>query len=265
MSERRRRREEEERMREEQRRRRIIRERRRRQRVRRQRMMLAGGALLLVLIIAGAVFAYKKSVEKKEKEAIAQQKAAEEAAKKEEENNTLHMVAVGDNLIHDALIDAGEQNNWNFDFLYKNIKKDIKEADLASVNQETPFTDDHKEAAGYPNFATPTEVGDALAKAGFDIVTQATEHAFDQNVSGVLKTVKFWQKQYPDISLLGIHKDEDESSYEIIEKKNFKLAVMNYSTMLNENHSVEESEFYMLDTYSEKEDKNSYKKGKRRV
>lgn len=263
MSERRRRREEEERIREEERRRRIIRERRRRQRIRRQRRMLAGGMLFLAVIIAGGTFIYKKSVEKKEKEAIAQQKAAEEAAKKAEENNTLRMAAVGDNLIHDALIEAGENNDWNFDFLYENIKEDIKEADLASVNQETPFTDDHKQVAGYPDFSTPAEVGDALAKAGFDIVTQATEHAFDQNVSGVLKTIKFWRKQYPDISLLGIHKEEDESSYKIIEKKNFKIAVLNYSTMLNENHSVEESEFYMLDTYSEKKMKTVMKAAKK--
>lgn len=263
MSERRRRREEEERMREEERRRRIIRERRRRQRVKRQRMMLAGGTLLLVAVLAVSAFVYKKGVEKKEKAKIEQQKAAEAAAKKEEENNTLRMTAVGDNLIHEALIKAGEEKDWNFDFLYENIKKDIKKADLASVNQETPFTDDHKSAAGYPDFATPSEIGDALAKAGFDIVTQATEHAFDQNVAGVLKTIKFWRKEYPDISLLGIHKEEDESSYKIIEKKNFKIAVMNYSTMLNENHTVKDSESYMLDTYSEKKIKAAVKAAKK--
>ena len=43
-------------------------------------------------------------------------------SKAEEENNTLHMVAAGDNLIHDALINAGKENDWNFDFLYENIK-----------------------------------------------------------------------------------------------------------------------------------------------
>lgn len=225
--------------------------------------MLGAAAVFLILVISCALFVHKKIDAKKAAEAAAQQKAAEEAAKLEEENNTLRMVAVGDNLLHDTLIDAGEENDWNYDFLYENIKKDIKEADLASVNQETPFTDEHKEAAGYPDFATPTEVGDALVKAGFDIVTQATEHAFDQNVSGVLKTLKFWKKQYPDISVLGIHKEEDESSYKIVEKKNFKIAVLNYSTLLNENHSVEETEYFMLDTYSEKKIKKTMKEAKK--
>ena len=92
------------------------------------------------------------------------------------------MVAVGDNLIHDAVINSGKEQDWNFDFLYENIKEDIKKADLASVNQETPFIKNHDQAAGYPDFATPTEVGDALVNAGVDIVTQATEHALTEKV-----------------------------------------------------------------------------------
>ena len=42
-------------------------------------------------------------------------------------------------MIHDAIIKAGKTQDWKFDFLYENIKEDIEGADLASVNQETPF------------------------------------------------------------------------------------------------------------------------------
>ena len=81
-------------------------------------------------------------------------------------------------------------------FLYENYKKGIiKDADLASVNQETPLEKDHDKAAGYPDFATPEEVGDALANAGFDIVTQATEHAFDQQEDGIATSVSFWNEK----------------------------------------------------------------------
>lgn len=94
-------------------------------------------------------------------------------------------------MIHEAFIDAGKDNDWDFDFLYENIKDDISDADLASVNQETPLTTEHENAAGYPDFNTPSEVGDALADAGFDIVTQATEHAFDQEETGIRDTISF--------------------------------------------------------------------------
>lgn len=255
MSERRtrREREEEERRLELERRRRIARARKRRQQVRRRKLMLAGtGLVLLIAGVTAVGFAIHGKIEaKKEKEAQQQQKEAEAKKKAEEEQNTLHMVAAGDNLIHDAIIDAGKENDWNFDFLYKNVKDIIKDADLASVNQETPFVKSHEEAAGYPDFATPTEVGDALVKAGFDIVTQATEHAFDQQEDGIAASVSFWTKNYPKVSLLGIHSKEEER-YQILEKKNFKVAVMNYSCMLSENHSIPEDEEYMVDTYSEK-------------
>ena len=183
----------------------------------------------------------------------------EEAARLEEENNTLHMVAVGDNMIHDAIIKAGKSRDWNFDFLYENIKEDIEGADLASVNQETPFVKSHSEAAGYPDFATPTEVGDALAGAGFDIVTHATEHTFDQEADGVINSVSFWKKNYPEVVRLGIHSDEDEKNYELLEVKNFKIALLNYSTMLSENHKIEKDEAYMIDLYSEKTVKEDLK------
>ena len=254
MSERRRKRElEEERLREEKRRRRIARERQRRKQVMRQRMILGGAGILilLVVIIAAAVTIRNKKLEAEEAARAAAQKEAEEEAKKEAERNTLHMVAVGDNLIHDSLIQAGEANNWNFDFLYENIKSDIENADLASVNQDTPFVNDHEDVEGYPDFATPTEVGDALVKAGFDIVTQATEHAYDQEMTGILNTVTFWDTEYPDTTLLGVHKEEDDSRVKFIEKKNFKIAVVNYNCMISENHSIPEENAYMVDLYSE--------------
>lgn len=247
---RRRQREEEERMREIERRRRIARKRKRRQQVRRRRKILAMTVffLVFVIVVLSTVAVRKLSEEKKRQEMLKKQ----EQQKAEEEQNLLNVVAVGDNLIHDAIIDAGKENNWDFSFLYKNLKEEIKEADIASVNQETPFVKNHEKAAGYPDFATPTEVGDALAAVGFDIVTQATEHAFDQEAEGIAGTASFWKKNYPEMSILGIHGKEGENRYRIIEKKNFKIAVLNYTTLLSENHTIKDEEAYMLDIYSEK-------------
>lgn len=257
---RRRREEEEARRREIERRRRIIRERKRRQRIMRQRMILAGiGALVLVVGgVAIGTSIHKKNEEKQAKKIEEQKKKEAKAA----EENVLHMVAVGDNLIHDAVINSGKEQDWSFDFLYENIKEDIEKADLASVNQETPFIKDHNKAAGYPDFATPTEVGDALVKAGFDIVTQATEHAFDRESDGITDSVEFWDKSYPKVANLGIHDKADEVRYQVIKKKNFKVAVMNYSSLVSENHSIPEDESYMVDTYSEKNIKEDLTKAK---
>lgn len=165
-------------------------------------------------------------------------------------------------MIHDAIIQAGKKNDWNFDFLYENIKEDIEKADVAIVNQETPFVKSHSAAVGYPDFATPTEVGDALAAAGFDVVTHATEHSFDQGSDGIINSTSFWKKNYPEITRLGIHSDEKEKNYEIRNVKNFKIALLNYSTLLSENHKVKKDETYMINLYSEERAKADIKEAK---
>ena len=41
-------------------------------------------------------------------------------------------------------------------------------------DQETVFAPSHDAVSTYPSFATPQEVGDAIIKAGFDVVESAT-------------------------------------------------------------------------------------------
>lgn len=78
----------------------------------------------------------------------------------------------------------------------------------------------------------------------------------------MINSVSFWKKNYPDVVRLGIHSDEDEKNYELLEVKNFKIALLNYSTMLSENHKIEKDEAYMIDLYSEKTVKEDLKAAK---
>lgn len=205
------------------------REMKRRQQVMKQRMILAGTAvlILLVVIVSASVSNHRKKVKQEEEIKAAQQKKAEEEAKKQEADSELHFIAVGDNILQDALLEAGKENEetWNYDALYAQVAGDIQAADLAAVNQETPLVNDHKDVSGSGLMGTPLEVGDALAKAGFDIVTQATNHAFDKGKPGILNSAAFWQTQHADVQLLGIHGDEAdaENRVKVIDKKNMKI------------------------------------------
>ena len=130
--------------------------------------------------------------------------AAEEAARKKEEAEaaakapevyTANVVAVGDNLYHDSLIESGKSDSgtWNYDKIYENVKSEIQAADLAMVDQETVFTTDHTAVSGYPSFATPTEVGDALINAGFDVIESATNHIDDYGYDYLSQTLNYWK------------------------------------------------------------------------
>lgn len=93
----------------------------------------------------------------------------------------MRLVAVGDNLIHNTLIAAGEQKDGrrNYDAFYQDIKQYIEPADIAVINQETVLGGSSFDYSGYPCFNSPWEIGDAAIAAGFDIFTCATNHTMD--------------------------------------------------------------------------------------
>lgn len=214
------------------------------------RLILCGIVLVLVLavvlVIRGKINS-KAEEEQQERLLAARQKRAQLI-----EENTLDLLAVGDNIIHDNILEAGKSEDaWNYDFLYEQITPTIQEADLAIVNQETIFINDHASTAGYPLFGSPIEVGDSLVKAGFDVVQHATNHTYDMGEEGVLDTLNFWGTNYPDITVLGIQKTQEEKdTITVKEVKNFKLAMLNYTQYINFD-SLPESRSYLVDTLNE--------------
>jgi poly-gamma-glutamate synthesis protein (capsule biosynthesis protein) len=149
--------------------------------------------------------------------------------------SSVTLLAVGDNLIHIEVVQSGKQEDGslNYDHLYSNLKEEIKAADIAVVNQETILGGDDFPYSGYPNFNSPTEIGDALVEAGFDVVLQATNHTMDKGLKGVENTFDYW-KTKPEIQVLGINETEEAShKISITEKNGIKLAMLNYTYSLN--------------------------------
>lgn len=161
------------------------------------------------------------------------------------------LLAVGDNLIHIEVVESGQQadGSLNYDHLYENIKDRIAAADIAIINQETILGGSELKYSGYPNFNSPTEIGDALVKAGFDVVTHATNHTMDKGYEGLKNTFEFWKK-YPQIVVLGINETkEDRDTITVIEKNGIKLAFLNYTYGLNGHQLPSDKQFLvnMLD------------------
>lgn len=161
---------------------------------------------------------------------------------------TATIVAVGDNLIHGGLYKSGMNSNpWNYDHIYQYVKDEISSADLAIVNQETIFVEDHKDVSNHPLFGTPKEFGDALVKCGFDVVLNATNHTYDKGSKSIYFTMDYWNKKYPDISILGIHKSEEEANKICVRDVNgIKIAMLNYTYGLNGSYPKEK---YLVDIF----------------
>ena len=159
------------------------------------------------------------------------------------------LLAVGDDLIHSGLYKSGlkEDGSYNFDHLYENVKADIQAADLAIVNQETIFTYNRNDYSGYPCFAGPVEIGDALVAAGFDVVTHATNHVFDRNVQGIEDTLDFWKTNHPEITVLGIHENQaDADTIKTVERNGITFAMLNYTYGMN-GFALPDDQPYLVD------------------
>jgi len=142
--------------------------------------------------------------------------------------------AVGDNLIHSPIFKACRtESGFDFDGLYANIVPYIEDADIAAINQETIFVDDAQTFTGYPAFGTPSQVGESVAEAGFNLITHATNHTYDRGYNAMMHTIDFW-KQYDHITVLGIHEShEKQQEITVWEKDGLKIAMLNFTYGLN--------------------------------
>lgn len=242
------------------------------------------GAILIVLLLAAVIaggFAVWRAAKRQSDAAAARQQAAQQQPSTESapapepepaapqpdeslsravdpdvsalvepgpEDNTVTLMALGDNLIHNTIYWSAEQPDGSYDFtpVYEEIAKVAAEYDLACINQETIYVNDPALYANYPAFGTPTQVGDALAGAGFDVVTHATNHCYDKLDTGIVDTLGFWRENYPDMAVLGIHDSQEAAdTIRVVEKNGLRLALLNYTYGLNYSAPANK---YMVDT-----------------
>lgn len=174
----------------------------------------------------------------------------------EQGDDRITILVAGDNLIHSRVIDSGKKadGSYDFNYMYAHVADYISSFDLAILNQETPIIFNEKEYSGYPRFGSPREVGDAAVNAGFDIFTQATNHAFDKGVNGLDNSRQAWEDNGG--VCIGIHPYGKENAVYVHEIKGVKIAMINYTYGLNGLDPKAEWS-YMIDTLY---DKDSIKK-----
>ncbi|MGI6006442.1 MAG: CapA family protein [Ruminococcus sp.] len=224
------------------------RERRRKQKllrekqIRRQKVIIfwAFAAVLLIGVSLAVVLGLESRRASRTEETAAAEQAEKEKAEylrqQAKEENTIHLTAVGDNLIHEHIYQSGiqESGEWDYDQLYQHIKDKIISADLSVVNQECIFVADHDNVSAYPEFGSPTEIGDALVDTGFDVVLHATNHAMDKGTQAIEETLAYWKKSHPEITVLGIHENQEAADQiATVECKGVTFAMLNYTCQIN--------------------------------
>lgn len=119
---------------------------------------------------------------------------------------SIRFMAVGDMIAHDTVnaeaLRAGGGSEYNYGALFSRMQPLLDQADLAFVNQES-MANPAVPASGYPNFNAPDAFMDAIARAGFDLVSIANNHSLDTFTEGLEHTARYWKVQWPSVAASG--------------------------------------------------------------
>lgn len=144
-------------------------------------------------------------------------------------------VAVGDNLIHNVIYEQANAraggDGYDFEDAYRNISGKISSKDIAILNQETIISTAHN-VSSYPQFNSPTELGDEMLDIGFDVFNIATNHSIDCGEKGLISAIEFWKSK--EAVTTGAYLNEaDYQTIPVTEVKGLKIAYVGFTEQTN--------------------------------
>jgi poly-gamma-glutamate capsule biosynthesis protein CapA/YwtB (metallophosphatase superfamily) len=101
----------------------------------------------------------------------------------------------GDSMAHEAVSARGRRNAegtlvpYDFAPMWQLVAPVVARADFAVCHLETTISPSDVSPTGFPRFRAPREYVDAIAGAGYDACSTASNHAFDYGVDGVVGTI----------------------------------------------------------------------------
>lgn len=107
------------------------------------------------------------------------------------------VVATGDVLLHQGgplvggAAAAGRVKGTGYDFsgVFADVAPVIRDADLAICHLETPLAEPGGPFEGYPTFDVQPQIVGALADAGYDTCSTASNHSMDAGFDGLVRTL----------------------------------------------------------------------------
>jgi poly-gamma-glutamate synthesis protein (capsule biosynthesis protein) len=147
----------------------------------------------------------------------------------------LTFAASGDMLIHSPVYERalanGEGANYDFAPMFAPLRPWLNQVDVALCHLETSL-DGSLPPSGYPRFNSPPSLAPAIAAAGWDACSIASNHAVDQGQHGIDATLDALDRA--DVRHAGTHSSERASRRRLlIRSGRATIAVLSYTTDLN--------------------------------
>ncbi len=184
------------------------------------------------------------SVSEEESDTIAEDSSSEatEDATEADGDTSIHVVAVGDNLVQQYVYQSAQSHSsdgigYDFNYCYENVTPLI-DGDLNIINQETLICGEGFEVTGSNfNFNSPVELGDAVLDMGFNVVTMCNNHLLDKGEAGLSACLNYWDEKMaanPDLLACGVYRDYvDMSKIRTKEVNGKTVAFLSYTENTN--------------------------------
>jgi poly-gamma-glutamate capsule biosynthesis protein CapA/YwtB (metallophosphatase superfamily) len=148
----------------------------------------------------------------------------------------------GDVLTHTPLINqakrtaianstAETQLDYDFRPMFLDIKPLISGVDLAVCHLETPIAPQGQKLSTFPLFGVPKEITSAIADAGFDRCSTASNHTYDRGNDGIDATVNALQDV--GVKQSGMARTPDEIEPLVFEVRGIKISHLSYTFSYN--------------------------------
>ncbi len=151
----------------------------------------------------------------------------------------LSLAFSGDVLAHTPLVVQARRNaianqsvdEYDFTPMFLRVAPLISRADLAICHLETPIAPSGEALSTYPYFGVPPEITTAIAKAGFDRCSTASNHSFDRGTDGIDATIRALELQ--GVSQTGMARTPAEIEPHVIVVNDIRITHLSYTFSFN--------------------------------
>ena len=145
------------------------------------------------------------------------------------------MAFSGDILIHSQLWQKATEYNggtgYDFNPMFARVKPLLDSVDFAVCHLEVPVAPPGQEPSTFPLYGAPKEVVAAIAQAGYDHCSTASNHSFDQGKAGIDTTVNEFDAN--GITQSGMARTAKEIGPKVFERNGIKFTHLSYTFGFN--------------------------------
>lgn len=163
--------------------------------------------------------------------------------------NTTRIIAVGDQLPHDAINKQALKPDGSYDYLqfYKEIKNNFNNVQGVYCNQEVPTAGSVAPISGYPVFNAPEQFAKDISALGCNIINLANNHMFDKGQAGINATRAVWDN-LPKKAIAGANRNQEEQNgIQYFTENNIKFAYLAFAEYSN----IPTNTDYAINIYNE--------------